>query len=126
MHDPRGVHRLESGQAVIEDNQSRGGRQRPGDTYKVAERDAVHRLADNRGSMVVEGDHGEEVLMAQCAEHAHVVANLTAEGAIRRERRAEQADAHGRTSRDVACGDDRAGSVDADPPIQEVTGDARA
>jgi hypothetical protein len=76
--------------------------------------------------VIVEGDHGEEVLVAQRAERSHVVADLAAKGRVRGERGAEQADGHRRAGRDAARGDDRTGAVDADPPIQDVPGDARA
>ena len=123
MDDPGGVERLESRERVVEhDQRSRAARR---DVDQVTERDPVHPLVDDRGVPVVERDDREQVLVAQRAEHAHVVADLTAVRGVGGQRRAEQPDDHPRAGGGVVGVDQRAGAVDADPPIQGVAGNVR-
>ena len=59
-------------------HERRGGSQAARNIDEVAQRDRLHPFVDDRGVAIVERDDGEEVLMAQRAEHAHVVADLAA------------------------------------------------
>ena len=84
MDDAGRVERLEAGERVVEDDQRSGRGEATGHVDEVAQRDRVHPFVDDRGVPVVERDDGEEVLVAQRAEHAHVVADLTAERGVGR------------------------------------------
>ena len=94
MLDTGRVQRLETGQRVVEEHERRGGIQTARDIDEVAQRDRLHPFACNREVAIVEREDGEEVLVAQRAQHAHVPANLSVQRGIGRQRRAQQANRH--------------------------------
>jgi len=122
MDDSGCVKGLEGGERVVEDDQRGRRGEASGHIDQVAQRDPVDPFVDDRRLAVIEVDDGKEMLVAQGAEHAHVVADLTAERGVGGQRRAEQPDDHARSGGVVVGVEERTGAVDADPPIQYVAG----
>ena len=123
VDDPGAVEGLESSERVVKDHECGSRGKGPGHVDEVTERDRVHPFVHDRGVPVVEVDDREQVLMAERAEHTHVVADLAAVRGVGGQRGAQEPDDHLRAGGRVVGVDERAGSIDADPPIQRVARD---
>ena len=122
--DPCPVECLERGQGVVEDDQRGGRRERTGDIDQMVDRDPIPtELVDDRRVPVIEGDDRKRCWWRRCAEDSPCRGGLAPIAASEDSAGLSKPYDHTRSRGVVMRVDERAGAVDAHPPIECVAGE---